>query len=58
VEDRYDEALDHLDKALSVVTVDEMPPLQARIQFEIAATLGARGKQSDEYRAAKLLLEV
>lgn len=44
VEGRYDDALGHLERALAEATEDNMPPLRARIQAEIATVLTRKGK--------------
>jgi tetratricopeptide (TPR) repeat protein len=52
VEGRYDDALDHFEKALAEVIEDDMPPLQARIQAAMARVLTKKGEHTE---AATLL---
>jgi tetratricopeptide (TPR) repeat protein len=57
VEGRLDDALGHLDQALAEAQEDDTPPIQARIQLEIATVLCRRGHPGDELRAATSLDE-
>jgi hypothetical protein len=51
VEGRFEDALGHLEQALAQVREDDVTPIQARVELEIATLLVRQGHPADELRA-------